>query len=119
MASVCPLPTDKGKNVAPLTWLYLEAVTIYLIGPGLFDLIYTMACHVPMTTGMHAARLGIADTRALGTQPTRLQLLVRWLVKWAGLLALPPVSWGLVFALPTRRPLHEMASRTITYRRPI
>ena len=56
-------------------------MAVIMIGPGLFDLIYTLAYRVPMTVGMHVARLGIADTEDLGSQPTRLQLLVRWFVK--------------------------------------
>ena len=98
-------------------------IAIIFIGPGLLDLVYTMVSRVAMTPGMHVARLGIVDTEELGTHPTRVQLLVRWLVKWVGILALPPVSWAVMFIwalfVPTRRGLHEMASHTITYRRPI
>ena len=101
----------------------LSIIALNLMGPALFDLIYTLACRVPMTLGMHVARLGIADTEDLGSQPTRMQLLVRWLVKWGAIALFLPVSAILAFIwvlfVPTRRGLHEMASHTITYRRPI
>lgn len=103
--------------------VHLGAMTAVLLGPGMFDLIYTMATRIPMTPGMHVARLGIVDTEELGTHPTRVQLIVRWLVKWVGVISFFPFSWALVFLpallVPTRRGLHEMASHTITYRRPI